>query len=180
MIFMKLMKTGCVAIGLLAAGVPGVESSESEDVRLCPNDREWGSTLDPQTRPMFFYMGERNLNRVLAESNRAAFEDDELMRVSWLLTVHTFQRHEYVAYLRDFFMALSSSKAIQDRFSEEILSELSECILEETDEDCANMAYRKGYIPSFGSLAKHEYLSRSIQLFLDWCERTGSNELTER
>ncbi|MET1411663.1 hypothetical protein ABVF61_05315 [Roseibium sp. HPY-6] len=169
--------TGCLVLVLLTSVATGVQGSDEDKFNPCPSDQEWSSTLDPQIKPSLWFYVDRVYTKAISESGEGdnLLEDDKFLRFIFDFSIHTYQKEEYSDYIRDIYFGLISKPAIKEHYSQEALSEMSECISGSAELDCAAVAYRNGYIPSLETTTKHDSVSKAVTAFRDWCEETTLN-----
>lgn len=166
---MRLAKAGLLALFLGFGASTSLLGAEEDDKKQCPTYREWVSIIEMENRPLFW-----EFSQVLIWNRDKDFEGAEgieYLRLVHFLLVHSFQRTpEFEEQFSPLFLELKEIKEIRDLFGEAPLEELAKCFSGEIQADCAELAFRKGYVKSLEEYARNEYFKEDLGFFERECE----------
>lgn len=175
---MRLAKAGCIALAILLCAVSSVQGSEEEEKEHCPSYREWTSTIDPENRPVFWLFAETVIWN--ADKDFEPSEGLQYLKLVSFLIIHSFQRTaEFEEEFASFFVGMQENPETRDLFGEGPLDEIAKCYSEDIQADCAEMAFRKGYVKSLDEYSKDENFRPYLEFFEQACrikERANINE----
>ncbi|CTQ53114.1 hypothetical protein LP7551_01635 [Roseibium album] len=175
---MRFVKLGCFVLAVLMSAVSSVHSSEEEEKKHCPSYREWTSTIDPENRPLFWLFAQTVVSN--AGKDFEPSEGLEYLKLASFLLIHSFQRtSEFEEELAPLFFDAHEQPETRDLLGQGSLDEIGKCFSGEIQVDCAEMAFRKGYIKSLDEYSKDENFREYMEFFEQACqikERVNINE----
>lgn len=166
---MKGLRTGLVALGVVLAALHPAFGSEEEGREQCPSEREWGSVLDPENRPLLlnFAMGVVGGHSADGEDVSGIVYAERL----YFLFIHSYQdTPDYRDMYSGLFEALRQNPVTLVHFGDAALRDMNACMTGGGAADCAKMALDKGYVAPLAELMSKPSLKEPLAFFKAFCE----------
>lgn len=168
-----------VVAALTVLGACAAGQAVSEEIpENCPSKREWTSVIDPENRPVFYDFTESVLLSEPVEGPDRTRDADRVMQDNlrgvdqmYALLIHSYQDNpDYREQFSTLFTEFRKNAQIRERYGDDALRELAQCMEGGQGIDCAKMAVGNGYVKTLDELSTEESFKDVLGFFKDVCQ----------